>query len=275
MSDKIAIDLGSVQKTLLLPLWGRAVETRKPTPRLLDKTAAEIIEKINYDFSTIASNINPLTQFAWIARSIHFDRTIRRFLQIYPEATIVNIGCGLDTTFERTDNGKLRWYDLDMPDVITLRKQFIEESHRRRFISGSFLEDAWIRQLAINDNVLFLAAGVFYYFEESQMKEFFSRIASLFPGSEAVFDVASPLGVRVANKVVIKAGGMDESSILKWGLKRASELREWDDRITVLEEYPMFKYMKKGLSLKGKIGTLESDLLRIMSIVHLRFSKEE
>ena len=105
------------------------------------------------------------------------------------------------------------------------------------------------------------------------MRESFSRLASLFPGSEAVFDVASPLGVRVANKLVIKAGGMDESSILKWGLKNASELREWDDRITILEEYPMFKYVKKGLNLKDRIRTIESDLLRIMSIVHLGFSK--
>jgi hypothetical protein len=81
------------------------------------------------------------------------------------------------------------------------------------------------------------------------------------------------VGVRVANKLVIKAGGMDESSVLKWGLRNASDLGEWDDRITILEEYPMFKYVKKGLSLKGKIRTIESDLLKIMSIVHLRFSE--
>ena len=104
------------------------------------------------------------------------------------------------------------------------------------------------------------------------MKDFFSRLTSLFPGSEAVFDVASPLGVRVANKLVIKAGGMDESAMLKWGLKSASEMREWDDRITVLEEYPMFRKMKTGLSLKVRIRAFESDLLKIMSIVHLRFS---
>jgi O-methyltransferase involved in polyketide biosynthesis len=273
MSTKVAIDLKDVQKTLLLPLWGRAVETRKQKPRLTDKTAAEIIEKIDYDFSTISSNINPLTQYAWIARSIHFDRTIHQFLQKHPAATVVNIGCGLDTTFERTDNGTLLWYDLDLPDVIRLRREFIEENDRRRFLASSFLDDSWFHQLTVEDNVLFLAAGVFYYFEESQMREFFSKLASLFPESEAVFDVASPLGARVANKLVIKAGGMDESSILKWGLKNASEFREWDDRITVLEEYPMFKHMKKGLSLRGRIGTMGSDLLKIMSIVHLSFSK--
>jgi O-methyltransferase involved in polyketide biosynthesis len=273
MSDKIAIDLKSVQETLLLPLWGRAVETTKPNPRLVDKTAAEIVGKIDYDFSTIAANINPLTRFAWIARCIHFDRTIRHFLEKHPNATVVNIGCGLDTTFERIDNGNLLWYDLDLPDVIRLREKFISQSDRRRFIASSFLDDGWTHELSVADNVFFLAAGVFYYFEAAQMREFFSKIAGRFPGSEAVFDAATPLGVRLSNKVVLKAGGMDDNATLKWGLKNASEIRDWDNRIVVLEEYPMYTYMKKGLSLKGRIATLTSDLLRVMSIIHLGFSK--
>jgi O-methyltransferase involved in polyketide biosynthesis len=106
------------------------------------------------------------------------------------------------------------------------------------------------------------------------MKEFFIKLANLFPESEAIFDAASPLGVRVANKVVIEAGGMDERSFLRWGMKEIKEIQLWDTRIKVLEDYPMFKGMKKGLSLKMKIVTLESDLLRIMSMVHLKFMKQ-
>ncbi len=73
MREKIELDLGSVQKTLLLPLWGRAIESRKSQPRLKDDVAARIIDSIDYDFSTIARNISPITQYAWIARSIHID----------------------------------------------------------------------------------------------------------------------------------------------------------------------------------------------------------
>jgi O-methyltransferase involved in polyketide biosynthesis len=90
MPEKIKLDLGSVQKTLLLPLWGRAIETRKTHPLLKDMAAVQIIDSIDYDFSTIALNINPITQHAWIARSIHIDRTVRRFVQDYPKATVVN-----------------------------------------------------------------------------------------------------------------------------------------------------------------------------------------
>ncbi len=116
MATSSPAKLGSVQKTLLLPLWGRAVESRKPHPLLVDPTATRIIGLIDCDFSTIATNISFVSQLAWIARSLHIDRTIRRFLEKHPTATIVNLGCGLDTTFERVDNGRLSWYDLDLPE---------------------------------------------------------------------------------------------------------------------------------------------------------------
>ena len=105
MENSNEINLGSVQKTLLLPLWGRAIETQKPTPLLVDRKAVSIISNIPYDFTVIAKNVPPISRISWIARSIYFDKKIKEFIDIFPEATIVNIGCGLDTTFDRMDNG--------------------------------------------------------------------------------------------------------------------------------------------------------------------------
>ena len=147
MSEKITVDLGNVQKTLFLPLWGRAVESKKENPLLVDKTALQIIEAVDYDFSTLTDNISDLTQVAWIMRSMCVDEAVRVFLEKYPKGTIVNIGCGLDTTFDRIDNGSVVWYDLDLPDVIRLRRQFIKETERRKFISASFLDECWLNQI--------------------------------------------------------------------------------------------------------------------------------
>lgn len=119
---------------------------------------------------------------------------------------------------------------------------------------------------------MFIAAGVFYYFEENQMKKFFTKLADTFSGNEVVFDASSALGVRVANKRVIQGAGMDESSILKWGIETAKSIQLWDSRVEIIEEYSLFKNMKKGLPLKNKIGTLMSDILNIMFMVHLRFA---
>ena len=123
MSVKTTVELGNVQKTLFFPLWSRAFESKKENPLLVDKTALEIVEKVDYDFSPIAKNMTELSQITWIIRSICVDGVIKNFVDKYPSATIVNIDCGLDTTFDRIDNGTLLWYDLDLSDVIRLRKK--------------------------------------------------------------------------------------------------------------------------------------------------------
>jgi O-methyltransferase involved in polyketide biosynthesis len=73
------IHLGSVQETMLLPLWGRAVETQKSKPLLVDNKAVSIINSIPYDFTIISNNIRKLTRASWIARSIFFDKKISNF----------------------------------------------------------------------------------------------------------------------------------------------------------------------------------------------------
>jgi O-methyltransferase involved in polyketide biosynthesis len=271
MTEKINIDLGNVQKTLFLPLWGRAVESIKPKPMLVDETAVKIIDQIDFDFSQVAQNIDAITQIAWIKRSLFCDRVVKEFLASYPGGTIVNIGCGLDTTFERTDNGKLKWYDLDLPDVIKLRSQFVKENWRRKFITASFLENDWLENIEVNENVLFLAAGVFYYFKETEIKEFFLRLIDRVPGSQILFDVSSPLGVRIANKKVIESAGLDESSYLTWGLGKKKDILAWDASIEIIGTYYYFRTLRIGLR-NFLMGTL-SDYLGIQYMLHLRLGR--
>ena len=134
--EKIKIEKGNVQETLLLPLWGRAYETKQAKPRLVDEKAVEIMERIDYDFSPVHET-QAMSQHSWVARSLHTDRLAKVFSEKYPNATIVNFGCGMDTTFSRIDNGKIMFYELDFPDVIKLRKHFYEETDRHISIASS------------------------------------------------------------------------------------------------------------------------------------------
>jgi O-methyltransferase involved in polyketide biosynthesis len=267
VSEKVVIDLGNVQKTLFLPLWGRAHETKKSNPLLVDKAALEIIEKVDFNFSTITRNISELSQIAWIMRSICVDEVITRMLEENPKVTIVNIGCGLDTTFDRIDNGHLFWYDLDLPDVIELRKMFIKESDRRKTLSASFLEESWLKKIIVEDNVLFLAAGVFYFFQEEEINGFLKKLADIFPCGEVLFDVCSPIGVKTANQMVIKRAGLDEKSFLKWGLKHPKEILSWDERFRILRT--IYYFGDKRISFKLRLLGFVSDLLRIQYMIHL------
>ena len=92
MNEKVTIELGEVQKTLFLPLWGRAEESKKQKPLLVDETAVRIIEQVNFDFSQFTQNIDDISQIAWIKRSLFCDQVINEFLEKYPEGTIVISG---------------------------------------------------------------------------------------------------------------------------------------------------------------------------------------
>ncbi|MCB0189227.1 MAG: class I SAM-dependent methyltransferase [Caldilineaceae bacterium] len=271
MPTQVNHELGHVQKTLLLPLWGRAVETKKRRPLLVDATAARIVEQLPLDFAPIAAKMDPLSQLAWVKRSVIGDQVITRFLARHPAGAIVNIGCGLDTTFDRVDNGQVRWYDLDLPDVIALRRRFIPETARRTLIAASFLDEGWLHTIDVTDNVLFLAAGVFYYFQAEVVKAFVLRLLAAYPGGELLFDVSSPIGVRVANKRVIADAGLDERSALVWGLANKRDLLAWDPRLHLLGTHYYFRSLRIGLR-NLVMGTL-SDFLGIQYMIHLRLGQ--
>ncbi len=118
------------------------------------------------------------------------------------------IGCGLDTTFSRIDNRKLLFYELDLPDVIALRKNFYQDSQRHKSIASSFLEPTWFENILVRDGLLFLAGGVLMYFEEEQIRKFFIAVPGHFGVCDFYFDSLSPTGMKMAKKAVLKKGDM-------------------------------------------------------------------
>ncbi len=270
MRDSDEIKLGSIQETLLLPLWGRAIETKKKKPLLIDEKAVSIINSIPYNFTTIAKNINKLVQYGWIARSIYFDKKIKSFIELFPEAAIVNIGCGLDTTFDRVDNGKIQWIDLDLPDTIDLRKKYISESERRQFISKSVFDTSWYDRIKNKRNVMLMIAGVLFYFNEADVKELFNNFHAFLPGVEIIFDYGSKLGINISNKRVIEKGGMDKTALIKWGINDIYEIEKWNSNIKVVGNMPMYKEHKKNYSMMDRIGMNIADAMKLMSLAHIK-----
>ncbi len=272
MDQKFTIQKGTVQETLLLPLWGRAYETQKKHPRLVDEKAVEIVEKFDYDFSEIEKT-QKLSRHGWVARALHIDKLVRQFIAEHPRATIVNLGCGMDTTFSRIDNGKILFYELDLPDVIALRKNFFHDSDRHKSIASSFLETDYFDQIEVRDGLLFLSGGVFMYFSEEQIKKFFIRLANYFEECEVYFDTLTPRGMKMAEKYVLKKGGMSIPLEGGWALQSAKDLEKWDRRITVLKSPPIYKGTKQNIPLLHKIMLTISDSLNMGMMVHVRIGK--
>ena len=207
------------------------------------------------------------------ARSKRFDIIINNFLKDNPYGTIINIGCGLDTTYERINNQSVIWYDLDLPDVIELRRKLLMESDKRKFIASSFLDTDWLNKIQRDNEIMFISTGVFVYFEESAIKDFLIRIADRFPEAELFFDVTSPKGMQIANQV-IKESGLDSSSYFKWGLIDKSIIKTWDNRIKILNTYYTFKIGGLGLSFKNRIIGFLSDSAGVQYMIHLKLIQD-
>lgn len=253
-----------------MPLWARAKETKKDTPLLIDSKAVEIIESISYDFGAF-NNLEEINLISWISRCRKYDEVLNRFIIANPAGTIVNIGCGMDTYYERAINSTVKWFELDLPDVIELKRKFFKETENRKFISGSFINTEWFDQIKTDNKVLFISAGVFCYFEESVIKDFLIKVVNGFPGSELLFDVTSAYGVKVANDVIQKSG-LNQNSFMKWPLKNKEVILSWDKRIQLIGVYYTYKQKYLNLSIRNKIIGSVSDFLNIQYILHLKIT---
>ena len=276
MAEKdIKFDLSSVQETLVLPLWARAKEAEKDDPILCDHFAQEIVERIDYDFSKIKTEHLESHQLVWPLRAYVFDDTVSTFLDMNRNAVVINIGAGLDTTFQRVDNGRVLWINIDLPDVADLRQKLIPDSEREITIARSVFDFAWIDDIARHTegrSILFIAAGVLCYFTPSENEDLFRKLADTYPSAYLAFDAMSWLTAWGTNRDLMKKSGFDKSALIKWHIKRASRLRKWVDSIKIVEEYPMFSRapVKKDWSRKVLWGMWVSDRLRLYKMIHIQ-----
>ena len=186
MSNAIRVELGPVQETLLIPLLARARETERPGGLLRDPRALEIVRDLNYDFSKWDDGRSAAGA---MLRARMFDRYVEDFLAAHPGGTVVEIGCGLDTRFERVDNGRVRWFDLDLPDTIALRRRFFEDEPRRTMIAASVLDTDWMDSVqATGGPWMFVAEAVLIYLDAADARRAIVALAKRFRGARIAFD---------------------------------------------------------------------------------------
>lgn len=223
--------LTEAQETLLIPLWARAVSGRRGEPILPDRRAVELVASIDYPFERFEQANVDAAGFCIRGRII--DRLVEQFLDAHPAGTVVEMGVGLDTRFDRLDNGTVSWVEVDLPEAMQLRRQMIEETSRRRQWCASVLDTDWLDGLdaLVPARILFVAEGMFYFLAPRQVRELLQRLADRFPGTSVVFDCQSPLLLAYNNwrQPVHNAR-------MRWSMRRARDLEAWDPRFH-LEQY--------------------------------------
>ncbi len=212
MEDKIRIVPGSVQETLIIPLYGRKLCSERFPSLYTDKSAARLCARLDYDFSDLDAHAkSTFWQFGALEaamRQIDMEWEIRDYLAAHPAATVVNMGCGLDQTGRACDNGVCCICNVDMPDIIAAREELAPVGERERNVAGNLNDYAWMNEVDGGDGAVFFAAGVFHYLTETQARALVNALATRFPGCRIVFDVIGRLGKALMRKT-FKNFGME------------------------------------------------------------------
>ena len=244
------IEKNSIQETLVIPLYGRALCTRKFPQLFADQTAAELLEQIDYDFSALEQRSGGLLQtfgaleVAMRQSDLAFE--VREYLRAHPRAAVVNLGCGLDSTGRACDNGQCRIYNIDLPDVMAVREALLPAGERERNLAADLNDLSTFDAIdaPTEDGAVFFAAGVFYYFRTEQVRALCAAMAERFPGGRLVFDAAGPTAVKLMLKTWVKQAGIRDVGAYFSVRDPARELSPWTDRIAVSSRGYMQGYQK-------------------------------
>jgi O-methyltransferase involved in polyketide biosynthesis len=264
MTKEQLLKITDISETLLLTLYARAFESQSINPILIDHKAVEITHTLNTLFKESTSPLHQSLQKGQVRKRLSkklnvslclrtrkFDNYCREFLKKHPTGTIVELGCGLSTRFPRIDNHQLTWYDLDLPEVITIRKQFFTETNRYHFIPLSVLDFTWMNNLN-NKNILFIAEGLFMYLHEDEVKNLILTLQKTFPGCEIACEVANTFIVKALRRKIWRKKfqpdfHLGKGATFHFGITESNAFEQWNTGITFLDDWTYFDDKEKKL----------------------------
>lgn len=210
----------------------------RPDLGFRDPTAERLVAALGIDPARLCTG-EPLL-VGTVARSLTLDRIARAFVAAHPRGRVLNLGCGLGTTFERVAEAVgsgARWVDLDLPDVVAIRRRFFADCGRRIQVADDACEPTlFARWLGDRRPTLVLAEGLLYYLPPVAVEGMFRRLAAAADAHpaplEIAFDFASPAGVELSNRLNVDVNR--SGARFQWGLPAPAALRAWDPRLVVV-----------------------------------------
>jgi len=282
------IQISDISSTMLLTLYTHAIESQSKNPIINDPKAVEITSALNRQMVNSPDRMcrdlgrgkldRKLIIFITL-RAKRYDEYALEFLQKSPGGTIVNLGCGLDTRYWRIDNGKTNFYDLDLPEVIAIKKRLCNETDSYHMIASSVLDNDWMAELRKQSAgpFLFLAEGLFMYLEKDDVKDLIIKLRSEFPGSELACEVVNEsiisgplkgaMKIKMQNQLHLGRGAAFAS-----GIRNAAEIEGWSPGIKLLDEWSHFDSNEEKLGwvrLYGKISYMR----RVQWTVHYKLGQ--
>jgi O-methyltransferase involved in polyketide biosynthesis len=254
--------IGDIASTSFVTLYCHALETLSENPLLCDPKSVEITAELNKTLSPSANTLDRTLVSGTLDRKLvvhialrakKYDDYARDFLRRFPDGVIVNIGCGLDSRFLRIDNGSVIFYDLDLPEIMAIRKTFFNENERYHLIASSVLDSGWMEPVLQHKGpFLFMAEGVFMYLDGKDVRSLILKIQEKFPGSELVCEVFNSLWLNPLLKKMLdfkmqRELHLGKDATFRSGLRDGREMEQWHSGIQFLDEWSYFDSDEKKL----------------------------
>jgi O-methyltransferase involved in polyketide biosynthesis len=220
VTDKVSVDLSGPAQTMLTTLYCKALDADFDRPILGDGFAKETVDRIDYDWRElgIAPRWTPLVT----VRTAQYDIWASQFLAAHQHATVVHLGCGLDSRVFRLDPGPgVEWYDIDYPAVIALRENVFPTRSQYHLVATSATDPSWLERIPGDRPTLLLAEGVSMYLTERDGVALLQHVVDRFPSGELQIDFYNWLAIRSqkTHKLQRQSG-----STLYWGVNRPADI---------------------------------------------------
>ncbi len=226
------IEKNTVQETLIIPLFGRKVCSEHFPDLFKDPEAERICSMLDYDFAEkgkkMESAVGLFGALEVAQRQYDLAWEVKEYLKRHPYAAVVNLGCGLDDTFRKCDNGTCRGYNIDMPDVIKVRNEILPAGERENNLGYDLNDEHWMDEIDPSHGAVFFASGVFYYFKTEAVRGLSQKMAKKFPSGIVVFDSCNQRGAKMMTKTWLKEAGISDVNAY-FSVEDKSEIEAWSD----------------------------------------------
>ena len=266
------IEMTGVPETMIQTLYARAMESEREGHLIYDKKAMEIVKEMDYDFAKAKEDA--MMRNGVVARTIVLDELVQNYVTAHPNAVVINIACGLDTRFYRVDNGKLRWFNLDLPVTIEVRKKFLEETGRVSVLPYSAMDEAWAEEVhktlseeekadkkdkengKANEKetrpTLVIMEGLTMYLSLEEVRKIFEIIRNHFTDATVLVETMSPFVVKHIKEKSIEAS----KAKFTWGIKNGRTPAKELPGFEAVKDISLVEGMKKLYPVYGIIGKI-------------------
>jgi O-methyltransferase involved in polyketide biosynthesis len=232
MTD-VRVRLDKAMGTSLIMLYGLASDARATRSLLGDTTAERAFEMVDYDFGPLRRKLPPRLIGPSIAsRAKHFDGWANDFLARHDEATVLNLGAGLDSRVWRVDPGPgVTWYDVDLPDVVDIRRKIFPDRDHYHLISTSVTAPDWLERIRPDLPTLVIAQGLTMYLRPEDGHALFRRVTDHFTSGVVTLDTHNSYAIRRQHKLVHRYFG----ATLHWAINSAADLTRGNPALRVAD----------------------------------------